>query len=70
MCETLSMGECKYRKIPKISSGAYIFKGPFWGLIFGGAYIRRGLYTEGNLCFKIDWSSLIVGSRFTVFASF
>ena len=22
---------------------------------------------EGNLCFKIDWASLIVGSKFTVF---
>ena len=40
------------------------------GLIFGGAHIRRGLCTEGNLCFKIDWASLIVGSKFTVFALF
>ena len=40
------------------------------GLIFGGAYIRRGLSTEGNLRFKIDWASLIVGSKFTVFALF
>ena len=23
---------------------------------------------EGNLCFKMDWSSLIVGSKFTIFA--
>ena len=36
-----------YRKIPKISPGAYIFQRPslrglFWeGLIFGGAYLRR-----------------------------
>ena len=28
------------------------------GLIFGWAYIRRGLSTEGNLRFKIDWASL------------
>ena len=36
------------RKIPKISPGAYIFsKAPFEGLIFGGAYIRRGLSREG-----------------------
>ena len=34
-----------YRKIPKISPGAYIFKGPF-----GGAYIRRGLSTEPEIC--------------------
>ena len=40
------------------------------GLIFGGAYIRRGFSTEGNLCFKIDWPSLIVGGIFTVFALF
>ena len=57
-----------YRKIPKISPGAYIFQRPFLaGLIFGGAYIRRGLSTEGNLRFKIDWASHIVGSKFTVF---
>ena len=39
-------------------------------LIFGGAYIWRGLSTEGNLHFKIDWASLIVGSKFTVFSLF
>ena len=60
-----------YRKIPKISPGAYIFQRPFlMGLIFGGAYIWRGLSMEGNLCFKIDWVSLIVGSKLTVFALF
>ena len=32
------------------------------------AYIRRGLSTDGKLRFKIDWASLIVGSKFTVFA--
>ena len=40
------------------------------GLIFGGAYIRTGLSTEGNLRFKISWASLVVGSKFTVFALF
>ena len=34
------------------------------GLIFGG------LSMEGNLRFKIDWASLAVGSKFTVFAWF
>ena len=34
------------------------------------AYIRRGLSTEGNLRFEIDWASLIVGSKFTIFALF
>ena len=32
--------------------------------------MRRGLSTEGNLRFKIDWASHIVGSKFTVFALF
>ena len=50
-----------YRKIPKISPGAYIFQRPFLrSFFFGGAYIRRGLSMEGNLRFKIDWASLIV----------
>ena len=48
----------------------YFSKTLFEGLIFGGAYIQRGLSTEGNLCFKIDWASLIVGSKCTVFALF
>ena len=29
-----------------------------------------GLYSEGNLRFKIDWVSLIVGNKFTIFALF
>ena len=33
-------------------------------------YILRGLSTEENLHFKIDWASLIVGSKFTIFALF
>ena len=40
------------------------------GLIFGGAYIRRGLSTERNLRFKLDRASLIVGSKFTIFSLF
>ena len=60
-----------YRKIPKISPRGYIFQRPFFeGLSFGGAYIRRGLCTEGNLRFKIDWAGLIAGSKCTVFALF
>ena len=55
-----------YRKIPKISPG-YFSKALFEGLIFGEAYIRRGLSTEGNLRFKVDWANRIVGSKFTVF---
>ena len=54
-----------------INPGAYIFQRPFLrGLLFGGAYIWRGLCKEGNLRFKTDWANLIVGSKFTVFALF
>ena len=50
-----------YRKIPKISRGAYVyFSRPS----------MRGLSTEGNLCFKIDRASHIVGRKFTIFALF
>ena len=45
---------------PKISPGAHIFQRPF----------LRGLSTEGNLRFKINWASLIVGRKFTIFALF
>ena len=48
----------------------YFSKALFEGLIFGGSYIWRGLFIEGNLSFKIDRASLIVGSKFTVFALF
>ena len=59
-----------YRKIPKINPGAYIFQRPLLRGLFGGAYVQRGLSMEGNLHFKIDWESLIVGTKFTVFALF
>ena len=55
------------RRLPR---GLYFSKALFEGLIFGGAYIRRGLSTEGNLRFKIDWASLIVERKFTVFVLF
>ena len=32
--------------------------------------MRRGLSTEGNLRFKLDRASLIVGSKFTIFSLF
>ena len=56
----------KYRKILK----TYFSKALFEGLILGEAYIRRSLSMEGNLHFKIDWTSLKVGSKFIVFALF
>ena len=56
-----------YRKIPKISPGAYNFQRPFLrGLYLEGLSID----TEGNLRFKIDLASLLVGRKFTVFALF
>ena len=55
----------EYRKIPKISPGAYIFQTAFFeGLIFGGAYVRR------KFAFQNDWASLIPGRKFTVFVCF
>ena len=57
-----------------MSAGAYIFQRPFLRGLFlgggGGGYIQRGLSTEGNLGFKIDWASLIFGSKFTILALF
>ena len=44
-----------------------MFQRPFLrGLYSGGG----GLSMEGNLRFKIDWASFIVGRKFTVFALF
>ena len=45
----------KYRKIPKISTGTYIFQRPFSsglfleGLIFGGAYVRREICVSKSI---------------------
>ena len=49
----------------RIASMCYVSetKAPFEGLIFGGAYIRWSLSTEGNLRFKIDWASFIFGTN-------
>ena len=44
-----------YRKIPKISPGAYTFQRPFLrglfleGPIFGGAYVRREIYVSKSI---------------------
>ena len=57
----------RYRKIPKISPGAYIFQKAFLrglflvGLVYGGKFAfqnRIGLYLEGNLRLNIDWARL------------
>ena len=52
--------QIQYCKILKMSPGAYIFQKLF----------LRGLSMEGNLCFKINSASLIVGGKCTVFALF
>ena len=60
-----------YRNIPKISLGAYLFQRPFLrGLFLERLIFGRAYFMEGNLSFKIDWASLIVGSKLTVFALF
>ena len=41
------------------------------GLIFGGAYLRREIcFSKSIGLAKRDWTSLIVGSKCTVFALF
>ena len=50
-----SLTHNKYRKIPKISPGAYIFQRPFLrglfleGLVFGGAYLRREICVSKSI---------------------
>ena len=48
-----------YRKIPKISPGAYIFQRPFFeGLIFGGAYLRKEICVSKSIglpCSGFGW---------------
>ena len=62
------------KQIPQNSEnklqGLYVSKALFEGAYLGGAYIRKGLSKEGNLRFKIDRASLIVGRKFTVLALF
>ena len=55
MAAVMSCENALYRKIPKISPGAYIFQRPFLrglflvGLIFGGAYLRKESAFENRL---------------------
>ena len=59
-----------YRKIPKISPGAYIFQRPclrgsfLEGPIFGGAYVRR------EICVSKSIGLACSGRKFTIFALF
>ena len=42
---------------PIISPGLILVQNAFFaGLIFGGAYFRRGLLLEGILPFKMGWT--------------
>ena len=55
----------EYRKIPKISPGAYtFFKALFEGLIFGGPYLRREICVSKSIGLAYSWK------EFTVFALF
>ena len=62
------MDQSHYTKIPKIRPGAYIFQRSFLRLFW--VYFWRGLCSEGDKPFKIDWASLIDGIKFTVFPLF
>ena len=52
-------------KFQKYAPGLIIFKGSFWR-----AYFWRGLCTEGNLRFKIDYASLWLKGNLPFFLSF
>ena len=65
---TVDCNTCKYYTQYRKNSenkprGLYFSKASFEGLIFGGAFIQRGLRTEGNLRLK----SCILGRKFTIF---
>ena len=55
-----------YRKIPKISPGAYLFQRPF----FERWSPSQPFFGCHPTCFKINWASLVVASKFTVFLCF
>ena len=52
---SLNLLDLGYRKVLKISPGAYIFQRPFLrslfleGLIFGGAYLRREICVSKSI---------------------
>ena len=53
----------KYRKIPKISPGAYIFQRPF----LRGLFLERPMYWW-KFAFQNQLGFLVVGRKFTIFA--
>ena len=65
----ITTGTCSYKK-EKTWWPLPDLKGPFQG-----AYFWRGLYLEGliyggKFAFQIDWGTLIVGTKLTIFALF
>ena len=61
-----------YRKIPKLSPGAFIFQRPFLRGLFLEELIFRGAHLRREFCVSklIGLANLIVGRKFTVFALF
>ena len=55
LADQLKQRDLKYRKIPKVSPGAYIFQRPFLRglfverLIFGGAYLQREICVSKSI---------------------
>ena len=53
--KTWQVGDTNYRKIRKISPGAYILQRPFWrglfleGPILGGFYVRREIFVSKSI---------------------
>ena len=53
--KTWQVGDTNYRKIPKISPGAYILQRPFWRGLFlegptlGGVYVRREIFVSKSI---------------------
>ena len=63
-----------YRKIPKISPGAYIFQSPFFrglfleGLIFGEAYLRKEICVSKSIGLALQLEGNLPGLRcFTLY---
>ena len=54
-----------YRKIPKVSPGAYIFQRPFLSVL-----LLEGLMYGGKFTFQNWLSWLVVGRKFTIIALF
>ena len=70
VCGLRELDSCnllKFSLYSQSSSTFYILVSLMYRKIPKVSPFRRGLSTEGNLRFKIDWASLIVGGKYTVF---